>query len=73
MSLLMLISLVHTSTKLITKHFCDYNPYECRLGVQHEKLNMEIKYLEEIYHSVYKMFLSAIDHLDYHHSMNGTK
>ena len=33
---------------------------------------MEITYLEEIYHSVYKTFCSAIDHLDYHHSINST-
>ena len=34
---------------------------------------MKISYADEIYHIVYKQFLSAIDHLDYHPSMNNTK
>ena len=44
-----------------------------RLASQYERLNMEITYLEKIYHSVYKRFPSAIDHLDYHPSMNNNE
>ena len=41
-----------------TKYFWEHNPYECRLGAQYERLHMEMTYLEEIYYSVYKRFLS---------------
>ena len=34
---------------------------------------MDTTYLEEIYHSMYKRFPSAIDHLDFHPSINNTK
>ena len=69
----MLISLVFTSTKLPPqKIFVNIIPVY-RLDVQYERLNIEVTYLQEICHSVCKDFLSAIDHLDCHPSMNGTK
>ena len=34
---------------------------------------MEVSYLDEIHHSVYRQFISVIDHLNYHPSMNNTK
>ena len=34
---------------------------------------MEISYVEEIYLSEYKQFLSFIDHLNYHPSINSAK
>ena len=48
-------------------------PYECRLDIQYEWLKMEISYLDEIYHSGYKWFLSAKEHLNYHSTMTNTK
>ena len=54
----------------ITRDFC---PYLSRLNAQYDRFNIEITYLREICHSVYKRFLSAIDLLDCHPSMNNTK
>ena len=58
---------------LITGNFCKWNPYECRWHAQYERMSVEITYLEEIYHSVYKGFMSVINNLDYHLTMNNTK
>ena len=49
----------------ITRDFCKQNPCDSA----DERLNMEITYLEEIYHSMYKTFLCATDHLDCHYDM----
>ena len=65
----MLISLVLT----LMKDFYEYSPYECRLDAQYKRLNMKIIYLEEMYQLVYKIFLSAMEHLDYQPRMNSTK
>ena len=46
--------------------------YECRILIQYEKPIAEVTYLEEVYHTVYQRFLSAIDHLEYHPRVNST-
>ena len=56
----------------LTRDFYNQNPYKYTQGAQYERLNMEIKYLEESYYSVHKRFIYTIDHLDYYPSSNNT-
>ena len=57
----------------LTHGSCKQNSFEYKLSAQYERLDMAITYLEEIHHSLYKRFLSAIEHLDYHPSIKNTK
>ena len=63
----------YINQKSVTQDFYKQNPYEYRLDAYYEKLNVEKSSLNEIYHLVHKQFLSIIDHLDYHPSINTIK
>ena len=51
---------------------CVQCPYECQAKLKFEKFKWEIHYIIQIFHAIYRKFLVAIDHLDYHPSQTPT-
>ena len=49
-------------------HMCVQCPYECQAKLKFEKFKWEIHYIMKIFHAIYRKFLTAIDHIDYHPS-----
>ena len=54
--------------KFINSHMCVQCPYACQAKMKFEKFKWEIHYIMKIFHSIYKKFLAAIDHIEYHPS-----
>ena len=54
--------------KFINSCMCVQCPYECQAKMKFEKFKWEIHYIMKIFHSIYKKFLSAIEHIEYHPS-----
>ena len=54
---------------------CQTNPYGCRPKLKFEQYKLEIKYINKVFHAIYRKFLTAIDHIDYHpsHIQNTTR
>ena len=36
--------------------------------MNHEQYKLEIQYIDKLFHAIYRKFLTAIDHIDYHPS-----
>ena len=49
-------------------HTCVQHPYECQAKLKFEKFKWEVHYLMKIFHAIYRKYLTAIDHIDYHPS-----
>ena len=47
---------------------CVQHLYACQAKMKFEKFKWEIHYIMKIFHSIYKKFLTAIDHIEYHPS-----
>ena len=47
---------------------CADRPYACRTKLKFDQLTFEVQYMYKIFQSIYKKFLTAIDHIDYHPS-----
>ena len=47
---------------------CQNNPYGCISKLKFEQYILEIQYINKVFHAIYKKFLTAIDHIDYHPS-----
>ena len=47
---------------------CAQCPYECQAKLKFEKFKWEIHYIMKVFHTTYRKFLTAIDHIDYHPS-----
>ena len=54
--------------KFLSSCMCIQCPYACQAKMKFERFQWEIHYIRKIYHSVYKKFLTAINHIDYHPS-----
>ena len=52
---------------------CIQCPYECQAKLKFEKFKWEIHYIMKIFHAIYRKFLTAIDHIDYHPSQVQSK
>ena len=44
------------------------NPYGCKSKMKLEQYQLEIQYIIKVFHAIYKKYLTAIDHIDYHPS-----
>ena len=44
-------------------------PYACMTRLKIDRFHMEVDYLEDLFDVVYQKFLNAIDHIDYHPTM----
>ena len=47
---------------------CRVNPYACKSKMKLEQYGLEIQYVVKVFHAIYKKFLTAINHTDYHPS-----
>ena len=45
---------------------CQNNPYRCKSKLKFEQYKLEIQYINKVFHTIYRKFLTAIDHIDYH-------
>ena len=56
----------------LSSRMCMQKPYACQAKMKFEQFRWEIYYIKKIFHSVYKKFLTAIDHIEYHPSQRQT-
>ena len=54
--------------RFLQSHLCLQHPYECQAKLKFEKFEWEIHYIMKVFHTTYRKFLTAIDHIDYHPS-----
>ena len=54
--------------KFLISHMCVQCPYACPAKMKFEQFQWEIHYIMKIFHSIYKKFLTTIDHINYHPS-----
>ena len=47
---------------------CHHNPFGCKSKLKFEQYKLEIQYIDQVFHTTYRKFLTAIDHIDYHPS-----
>ena len=47
---------------------CRLNPYGCKSKIKLEQYQLEIQYAIKVFCAIYKKFLTAINHIDYHPS-----
>ena len=47
---------------------CQNNPYRYKSKLKFEQYKLEIQYISKVFHAIYRKFLTAIDHIDYHPS-----
>ena len=58
-------SLIH---KYFNTELCRFNPFSGTSKLKIEQYNLEIQYIDKVFHATYRKFLTAIDHIDYHPS-----
>ena len=51
---------------------CRSRPHACQAKMKFEQFPIEINYVYKVFHVIYKKFLTAIDHIDYHPSQQIT-
>ena len=49
--------------------YCLSTPYACMTRLKIDRFLMEVNYLEDLFDVVHRKFLNAIDHIDYHPTM----
>ena len=54
--------------KFLNSPACKVHPYACQSKMNLEQYWLEIQYILQVFHAIYKKFLTAIDHIDYHPS-----
>ena len=63
--------------KFLNSPGCAARPYACCSKLKFEQYRLEIQYIYKVFHAIYKTFLTAIDHIDYHpsqqHNRNTTR
>ena len=47
---------------------CKVHPYACQSKMKLEQFQLEIEYIFKVFRAIYKKFLTAIDHIEYHPS-----
>ena len=52
---------------------CHMNPDACQAKLKFECFHIEIQYVYKVFHTIYKKFITAIDHIDYHLSQQHNK
>ena len=66
-----------TIRKFLISSACHSNPHACQAKLKFEQYCIEIQYVYKVFCTIYKKFLTAIDHIDYHpsqqHNSNTTR
>ena len=57
-----------TILKFFNSLACQANLYGCKSKLKFEKYKLEIQYIKKVFQAIYRKFLTAIDHIDYHPS-----
>ena len=52
--------------KFLNSPACSFCPYACQSKMKFEQYPLEIQYVYKAFCTIYKKFLTAIDHIDYH-------
>ena len=52
--------------KFLNSPACKVHPYVCQSKMKLEQYRLEIQYILKVFCTIYKKFLTAIDHIDYH-------
>ena len=55
-------------SKFLNSPACVHAPFACQSKMKLEQFHVEIEYMYKVFHAVFKKFLTAIDHIDYHPS-----
>ena len=55
-------------SKFLNSPACVHAPFACQSKMKCEQFHVEIDYMFKVFHAVFKKFLTAIDHIDYHPS-----
>ena len=61
-----LLSTDDTIRKLLISPACHMNPHACQAKLKFEHFFIVIQYVYKVFRTIYKKFLTAIDHIDYH-------
>ena len=59
--------------KFLKSPGCAAHPYACHSKLKFEQYRLEIQYIYKVFRAIYKKFLTAIDHIDYHPSQQHNK
>ena len=54
--------------KFLNSPTCKVHPYACQSKMKLEQYWLAIQYILKVFRAIYKKFLTAIDHIDYHPS-----
>ena len=54
--------------KFFNMKICQFNPCTCTSKLKVEQYKLEVQYIDKVFHTTYRKFLTAIDHIDYHPS-----
>ena len=57
-----------TIQKFFNLVMCQSNPYGCKSKLKFKQYKLEIQYISKVFHAIYRKFLTAIDHINYHPS-----
>ena len=57
-----------TIQKFFNSVMCLNNPYGCKSKLKFKQYKLEIQYINKVFHAIYRKFLTAVDHIDYHPS-----
>ena len=59
--------------KFLKSTQCSLHPFACRSKMKFKQYRSEIQYVYKVFCAIYKKFLTAIDHIDYHPSQQHNK
>ena len=59
--------------KFLKSPGCAAHPYACHSKLKFEQYRLEIQYIYKVFCAIYKKFLTAIDHINYHPSQQHNK
>ena len=63
--------------KFLNSPACSFCPYACQAKMKFEEYQLEIQYVYRVFCAIYKKFLTAMDHIEYHpsqqHNVNATR
>ena len=59
--------------KFLKSPGCSDRPYACHSKLKFDQFRLEIQYIYKVFCAIYKKFLTAIDHIDYHPSQQYVK
>ena len=50
--------------KFFNTKICQFNPFTCTSKLKIKQYKLEVQYIDKVFHTTYRKFLTAIDHID---------